>query len=206
MTERIKVDGLEALTKALNRRGNDLHVKLLRVAKQAAVFGKGEAEKLSKRAGMKPHKNSEGYLGAFEVTMTSDGAVLGNKAKHARFVELGRRAGRPPPVTVILLWMFERGLIRRIPSFKRRVSVDPAIKGTKRRIAIGEAKEAESRRRLSEREKYIAEARSKAYAIARSIGKRGVRGKFILGKTTERIAKYVRRELMALRSSKLRAR
>lgn len=35
---------------------------------------------------------------------------------------------------------------------------------------------------MTAREAYVAQARSKAYAIARSIGKKGMRGKFPVGK------------------------
>ena len=95
--------------------------------------------------------------------------------------------------------MFERGIIKRLPSFKAKVRVDPAIKGKARRIAIGEAKEAESRRRLTMREKYIAEARGRAYAIARSIGRKGMRGRFPVGKSLADIKRFIRSELNRVR-------
>ena len=205
---RIKVTGLAALERELASQERKVHADLVRTCRRAAEFCRERALHHAARAGIKPHKNSTGkdYASSFKIEPTRDGAVLGNTAKHARFVEQGRRAGRPPPVLVILMWMFERGIIKNIPSFKQAVHVDKAIKGRTRRIMIGVKQEVAVQRRTTAREAYVAQARSKAYAIARSIGKRGVRGKFILGKTTERISKYVRRELMALRTTKLRAR
>jgi hypothetical protein len=42
------------------------------------------------------------------VTKLPDGAVLSNSARHAIFVELGRRPGRQPPVQAILEWMIAK--------------------------------------------------------------------------------------------------
>jgi len=201
MTQRIKVDGVLALQRELNTQERKVYQDLVRTCRRAAEYGRTRAIHHAAREGIKPHRggNGEDYASSFEVAPTRDGAVLGNKSKHARFVELGRRPGRPPPVTVILLWMFERGIIKRLPSFKAKVRVDPAIKGKARRIAIGEAKEAESRRRLTMREKYIAEARGRAYAIARSIGRKGMRGRFPVGKSLADIKRFIRSELNRVR-------
>ena len=201
MGQRIKVTGLAALERELAAQERKVHADLVRTCRRAAEFCRERALHHAARAGVRPHKNSTGedYASSFKIEPTRTGAVMGNTAKHAFFVERGRRAGRPPPVLVILMWMFERGIIKKIPSFKRRVSVDPALKGTKRRVAIGDAKEAESRRRLTEREKYVAQARSKAYAIARSIGQRGMRGKFPVGKAVGDTKRFIRRELSRLR-------
>ena len=195
MTQRIKVTGVAELQRSLVQLERRLHGEVVRTLRQAAELGKVRALKYATDAGLKAGKGGKGYTSSFGVTLTRDGAVMGNSAPHAKFVERGRRAGRPPPVSVILLWMFERGMIKRIPEFKQRVHVDKSIKGRTRRIMIGVRQEVAAKRRTTAREAYIAEARSKAYAIARSIGKKGMRGKFPIGKSLVAIKRFIKREL-----------
>jgi hypothetical protein len=198
---RIKITGLAALERELASQERKVHADLVRTCRRAAEFCRERALHHAARAGIKPHKNSGGknYTSNFKVEPTRDGALMGNTAKHARFVEQGRRAGRPPPVLVILMWMFERGIIKNIPSFKQNVSVDKAIKGRTRRIMIGVKQEVAAKRRTTAREAYVAQARSKAYAIARSIGRRGIRGKFPVGKAVGDTKRFIRAELNRVR-------
>lgn len=195
MTQRIKVTGVAELQRSLVQLERRLHGEVVRTLRQAAELGKVRALKYATDAGLKAGKGGKGYTSSFGVTLTRDGAVMGNSAPHAKFVERGRRAGRPPPVSVILLWMFERGMIKRIPEFKQRVHVDKSIKGRTRRIMIGVRQEVAVKRRTTAREAYIAEARSKAYLIARSIGRRGIRGKFPIGKELVDIKRFIKAEL-----------
>lgn len=197
MTLRIKVSGVLELQRELAKQDRLIFRDLVRTCRRAAEHGRTQAIRNAAKEGIRPHPGGTGkdYASSFGVTPTSDGAVMGNQAPHAIFVERGRRAGRPPPVSVILLWMFERGMIKRIPSFKQKVSVDKSIKGRTRRIMIGVKQEVAAKRRTTAREAYIAEARSKAYAIARSIGKKGVRGKFPIGKSLVEIKRFIKREL-----------
>jgi len=199
--QRIKVTGLAALERELVMRERKLYAELVRTCRRGADFCRDRALHHAARAGITPHKNSTGkdYASSFKVEPTSNGAVMGNTAKHAFFVERGRRAGRPPPVLVILMWMFERGLIKNIPNFKQGVHVDKAIKGRTRRIMIGVKQEVAVRRRTSAREAYVAQARAKAYAIARSIGRKGIRGKFPVGKAVGDTKRFIRAELNRVR-------
>jgi hypothetical protein len=174
--QRIKVTGLAALERELAAQERKVRADLVRTCRRAAEFCRTRALHHAAREGVKPHKNSTGkdYASSFKIEPTSDGAVLGNTAKHARFVEQGRRAGRPPPVSVILMWMFERGIIKKIPSFKQAVHVDKAIKGRTRRIMLGVKQEVAAqhhvRRRQGERnqqgEGLVTEALAKAGDIA----------------------------------------
>ena len=201
MGQRIKVTGLAALERELAAQERKLRADLVRTCRRAAEFCRTRALHHAARDGIKPHKNSTGkdYASSFKVEPTRDGAMMGNTAKHAVFVERGRRAGRPPPVLVILMWMFERGIIKNIPSFKQKVHVDKAIKGRTRRIMIGVKQEVAVQRRTTAREAYVAQARAKAYAIARSIGRKGMRGKFPVGKAVGDTKRFIRAELNRVR-------
>ena len=197
MTQRIKVSGVQELQRELAKQDRLVYQDLIRTCRRAAEHGRTAAIRHAAAEGIRPHPGGTGkdYASSFGVTPTSDGAVMGNRAPHAYFVERGRRAGRPPPVSVILVWMFERGMIKRIPNFKQTVHVDKSIKGRTRRIMIGVKREVASQRRTTAREAYVAQARSKAYAIARSIGKKGMRGKFPIGKSLVEIKRFIKREL-----------
>lgn len=200
MTQRIKVAGLQELARELAKRDRNLQRELVQACRRTAEHGRTQAIRHAAAEGLRPRPGGAGkdYASSFGVTPTSDGAVMGNSAPHARFVERGRRAGRPPPVTVILLWMFERGMIKRIPGFKQKVHVDKSIKGRTRRIMLGVKQEVASKRRTTAREAYIAEARSRAYAIARSIGQKGMRGRFPVGKALVDIKRFLKRELVRI--------
>ena len=139
MTQRINVAGLQELARELAKRDRNLQRELVQACRRTAEHGRTQAIRHAAAEGLRPRPGGAGkdYASSFGVTPTSDGAVMGNSAPHARFVERGRRAGRPPPVTVILLWMFERGMIKRIPGFKQKVHVDKSIKGRTRRMVAG---------------------------------------------------------------------
>lgn len=100
---------------------------------------------------------------------TSDGAIMGNSAMHAVFVERGRRPGRPPPVSVILEWARAKKLIR-AKSERKQVK--------RRRIAIS----------YKNRMGFV-------FAVARKIGKKGTKGRFILRNIMPRLQGHYFAEL-----------
>lgn len=199
MGQRIRVTSVSGLERALNEQERKIHADLVRTCRRAAEFGRAKAIQLAQRARLNATRT---YSRSFVIDPIPNGAILANTAKHAYFVEKGRQPGRrPPPIAVILLWMMDRKIIKRIPVYSQAglLKVGPEVKGKPRRILIGKLKEEASRRRLSKREAYIAEARLRAIKTAKAIGRRGFRGREILGKTTAEIKRFVRGELNRVR-------
>lgn len=193
---------MDGLGRALAQEEWKLGARLVLMARKAAEHGRTRAQILSRQAGIRA---SGTYERSFVVEDTADGAILANAAAHAYFVERGRRAGaKPPPASIILRWLMEKGAIKRIPAFSGRdgSKISPDVKGKARRIAVGQRKEEQVKRRTSKREAYIAASWHRAISIARSIGARGIRGKFILGKATAEIHRFIRRELSAIRKGR----
>ena len=189
----------EGLEKALNLEAWKLGHRLVQVARKAAEHGRTRAQMLARQSGMRATGT---YERSFIIEDTIDGAVLANTAKHAYFVERGRRVGRPPPASIILRWLMDKGAIKRIPVGDGRAGLAKTpkhLKGRARRIFVGVVKEVASQRRTSKREQYVAECWQRAFNIARAIGKRGTPGKFILGKSLVQIKSFIRAELIKVR-------
>lgn len=199
MTVRHKVSP-EGLAKALDLEGWKLGARLVQVCRKAAEHGRTRAQMIARQSGMRATGT---YERSFIVEDTEDGAIVANTAKHAYFVERGRRVGKPPPAAVILRWLMDKGAIKRIPvggTGREGLAKTPkTLKGRARRIFVGVIKEVASQRRTSKREAYIADCWSRAFAIAREIGKRGVRGKFPIGRSLKDIKSFIRRELAIVR-------
>lgn len=193
---------MDGLGRALAQEEWKLGARLVLMARKAAEHGRTRAQILSRQAGLRA---SGTYERSFVIEDTADGAILANSAKHAYFVERGRRAGaKPPPASIILRWLMEKGAIKRIPVFNGREGLAKVTtqKGRTRRIMQGVLKEVASQRRTSKREAYVADCWRRAFNIARAIGARGIRGKFILGKATAEIHRFIRRELSAIRTGR----
>ena len=194
MTTRHRVSP-EGLAKALDLEAWKLGARLVQVTRKAAEHGRTRAQMLARQSGMRATGT---YERSFIIEDTVDGAVLANTAKHAYFVERGRKAGRPPPASIIRRWLMDKGAIKRIPVGDGRSGLAKTpkhMKGRARRIFVGVVKEVASQRRTSKREQYVAECWSRAFNIARAIGKRGIRGRFILGRTLPAIKSFIRAEL-----------
>lgn len=193
---RIAVADLEA---TLKHEAWKLGAKLVQVARKAAEHGRTRAQMIARQEGLRATGT---YERSFIIEDTAEGAILANTAKHAVFVERGRRAGRPPPAAVILRWLMDKGSIKRIPVGDGRTGLAKPpkhLKGRARRIFVGVIKEVASMRRVSKREQYVAECWQRAFRTAAAIGRRGVRGKFPLGRSLVHIKGFVRRELAAIR-------
>lgn len=189
----------EGLEKALKHEAWKLGVSLVRVARKAAEHGRTRAQMIARQSGMRATGT---YERSFIIEDTANGAILANTAKHAYFVERGRRAGKAPPAAVILRWLMDKGSIKRIPVGNGRAGLAKTpkhMKGRARRIFVGVVKEVASQRRTSKREQYVAECWSRAFNIARAIGKRGIRGRFILGRALPAIKGFIRSELTKIK-------
>lgn len=172
------------------------------IVRRAAVRGREAAIELAGRGG---HRVSGDYERGFYIRQTPDGATLGNNAQHAGVLETGRKPGRkPPPVAVILLWMQEKGISGKIPGFSVNSHVAMAMKFSKQdkrftdadRTRIrGKVEERARQHKLNSREQFILAAWRRARAIAKAIGIRGIRGRFIVARSIPAIGRQIKSEL-----------
>ena len=203
---RVRVNGAAGLTIALMKLEEHAYDHLRRACRAAAVRGRSAAIDIARREG---HRVRGDYERGFYVRQTHDGALLGNNAPHAGVLEKGRRPGRkPPPAAVILLWMQEKGMIGKIPGLSARSHIGRAMKiarstpgveaGTRRRIR-GRVEEGARRQRMSEREQFIMFAWRRALAIAKAIGIRGIRGRFIVARCIPAMGRELKAQVRQFR-------
>lgn len=153
MPTTIKLRSPKQLGPALRRLGKGMDKAAVKALRKTAQYGRTQALRTS--ATTRPRPRATGtYERSFVVTNVEDGAILSNSARHAIFVEVGRRSGRQPPVKAIQEWVMVKKIAR-----------NPA---KVRRIAI---------------------------AIALAIGKRGIRGRYVLKRTMPKIAARLQVEM-----------
>lgn len=87
--------------KKLSNRMDRGAVKALQLT---ARYGATEAVRTSAQTSPRPRATGT-FDRSWIVTKLSDGALLSNTAQHSRFVEVGRRPGKQPPVKAIEAWM-----------------------------------------------------------------------------------------------------
>lgn len=106
------------------------------------------------------------FAGGWKVKPTASPFVVHayNDAPHAKFVEYGRRPGKPPPVSVIAAWV--------------RIKL-----GRGSAKAEGGVKRGAGGRFVKNPRDPDAAIRGLAFVIARAIGRRGLRGRFIRERT-----------------------
>lgn len=205
MGNRIEVKGAVGLERALEEEERRLHAGLVRVARNAAAYGRTKAMQIARAEGLRA---SGTYERSFVVGVTVTGATLTNSSEHAGIVEFGRTPGRrPPPVGVILQWMQDKGMVGRLPNLSVRGRVadmmreakhDKRLTGADRRRLRGKAEESARQERLSKREKHIMDAWRRAWSIAMAIGRRGIRPRRVLGQTVPHIERFIRQEIRKL--------
>lgn len=131
------------------------------------------------------------FIQAWFYRKTGSGALVGNSAAHAIFVERGRRKGKMPPVSAIEAWIRAKGIAGKA----RKVSASAARKAVIGRGVSGNISGAKQRARLQRdvrarskvfRSEPARQARHEmmikamALGIARKIKYKGTRGRFIL--------------------------
>lgn len=207
---RIKVRGLAELVRRLERLAPNMESGLRAVAMKGARHGAVRGVTHARRAGIRATGT---YEQSFVAHATAAGAVVGNTAEHAVFVEVGRRPGRRPPLDVILKWLAVKGLISlKLPRLTDREArrADYAAHG----VVVGEAHSDRQRARLraiakrradaqkrSARKAHITAAMGIAFGVQRKIGARGTKGRRIMRQVARDVARYVRRELRRMAAS-----
>lgn len=115
------------------------------------------------------------YRRSFRFEDIPGGAVAYNSAPYASIIELGRRPGKFPPISVIMQWVRRK---------KIGMAAGPRAKGS----AAG--------RRLNDRE-----VRRMAFVIARAIAKRGLPARMILENASHAIDRQVLRAMTEERAA-----
>ena len=154
MATTIKLSSPKQLGPAVRLLTRQMDRGVIKALQLTARYGATQALRVSAATDPRPRATGT-FERSFVVTKLSDGAVLSNAARHARFVEVGRAAGRQPPVQAILGWML-----------------------AKRMTFASEAEQ-------------LATARK----IARAIGRRGIKGRYILKRTVPIMRKRMEVEI-----------
>ena len=155
MATTIKLRTPKELGPALRKLGKRMDAGMVVALRKTARWGASQAVRVS--AATQPRPRATGtFERSFVVTKLRDGAVLSNSARHAIFVEVGRRPGRMPPVAKILEWMITKRIDKQIG---RKLGRD-----AKGRFVSASREELEA----------------VALRIARKIGRRGTKGRHIM--------------------------
>lgn len=149
---------LTDLPNVLRVLGAEIERRTIASLRDTAQWGLARAQRVTQRQRISATRT---FAQAWFAKDTNRGAVLGNSAMHATFVERGRKPGKPPPASVILEWARAKKLIR-AKSERKNVK--------RRRIAIA----------YKNRMAFI-------YAVARKIGKKGTKGRYILRELMPRL-------------------
>jgi hypothetical protein len=201
---RIKLKSLVELEQRLKKLAPNMERGLRAIARNGARLGATRGVTHARRAGIRA---SGTYEQSFVAHETADGAVVGNAAEHAVFVEVGRRPGRRPPLAAILKWLVLKGLISlKLPRMSdREARRGIAQSGTG---VTGDAHSGKQRARLKViarrrvdrykrgvRKKHVMAAMGIAFGVQKKIGARGTKGKRIMRSVHKDVARYVKREL-----------
>jgi hypothetical protein len=164
------------LEMALIALGKKVEKEAVQGMRNAARFGVAAAIRTGAKERRRP-KASGTYERSWLVHPLDDGATVSNSAKHAIFVERGRRPGRRPPLEPILEWVYQKRLAPRSKAAPKR------IKGAKR-----SAWHAEQARN-------VMDAHDIAEAVRWKIARKGTPGRYILRKTVPMIGKRATLEM-----------
>jgi hypothetical protein len=133
MTTTIKLRSPKDLGPAMRRLGRNMDTAAVTALRKTARWGAAEALRMSATSSPRPRATGT-FERSFVVTKLPDGAALSNSAAHARFVEIGRKAGRMPPVQAIVDWMIAKRIDKKLGR-KSGESRDAQIRAVALRIA-----------------------------------------------------------------------
>jgi len=188
------IDALHKLISALERQ-NQVAME------RAARWGFNQAVIRTQRGGATASRT---FIQAWFTKRIPGGAIVGNSAAHAVFVERGRKPGKMPPVTVIEEWIKLKRIAKdRAPSAKeaRKAVIGKGPSGN----ISGAKQRARLQRDIKLRSKIFRSKPARAYrrdlmikamalSIARKIGRKGTKGRFILRNIAPKMATRYWRE------------
>jgi hypothetical protein len=202
----VEVRSFRELQILISRLGMAADRAVEKAFRDTARFGVAAALRTSAKTKPRP-KASGTYENSFVVTKVPGGAVLSNSAKHAIFVERGRKPGRRPPQGPITEWVYLKRLAKRPkPKFMRDAPKSPMLRAAekwlrdeqrknksggdpkKRGPKKPKRKEKRSRWQVDDVEDFVEKVRWK-------IAKKGIPGRYVLRRTMPIIAKRAKREI-----------
>lgn len=157
---------------AVNKLGKDVERQIIRGLRKTARLGVREVIRTALTSQPRPHAHGT-YLRSWRSIHIDGGAVVTNTADHALFVEIGRKPGRQPPTKAIIDWIVAKRLDKKLG---RKL-------GRRRRTNASPSRQ-----------------RALAFVIARKIGRKGFKGRYILRRAMPEIeAEAVRQIQEAIR-------
>lgn len=133
MTTTIKLKSPKQLGPAVRLLSKKMDKAAVKALQLTARYGATMAVRTSAMTIPRPRATGT-FERSFVVTKLHDGALLSNTAKHGRFVEVGRAAGRQPPVEAIMQWLVAKGLERESEKARRAAAFRIARKIGRRGI------------------------------------------------------------------------
>lgn len=200
----VHLKSLKDLERVLGSLGWHIERAIHNAAWKAAQWGEAQAVRSTTRSGVSA---SQTHARSWVSRRLKDGAVVGNSAKHAYFVERGRRPGKGPPIEAIEVWI---KLKRLMPDKPPKISKQAARKAVIGRGPSGNISGAKQRARLNKdianrtkihrsdfarAQRHRQAIRAMALAISRKIARRGTRARFILGHLLQPIGSRYHREI-----------
>lgn len=133
----IKLSDPRKLGPAIRLLAKQMDQAALRALRKTARYGATMAVKVSASSRLRPRASGT-YERSFTVVKLLDGALMTNTAKHAIFVEIGRRPGKRPPLKAIEDWVKLKRIARGSRAKRIALAVQRKIgkRGTKGRYVI----------------------------------------------------------------------
>ncbi len=141
---------------------------VIKALQRTARYGATQAVRVSAQTRPFRPRATGTYERSFMVFKLKDGAVMTNSARHSIFVELGRRPGKRPPLKPLIEWVKRKKIGRK---------------------GLGRDKQGRFKSLSS------GQARAIAFLIARKIGRKGTKGKFVFRRTVPLMAKRLPLEI-----------
>jgi hypothetical protein len=175
---RISLKAPSQLPAALAKHEKAVTAAIRKAMIETAMFGLTAVQQTIRQTAPKPIAAGD-YMRSWAVLKTRTGAVLGSSVLHSIFVEIGRRPGKRPPVSVIEEWLRERKIKVAVPKPSK------SKKGLKAK-KLPPIKERRAKAR-----------RAAAFAIAAKIGRDGTEGRYVLRRTMPTIQARALKETRA---------
>ena len=104
MTTVVRLKSPRELGAALHKLSRDMDRAGVEAMRRTARYGHSQVQRVAAQTRPRPRASGT-YARAWTVVKVDDGALLANTAKHAVFVEVGRKPGKRPPLAAILRWV-----------------------------------------------------------------------------------------------------
>lgn len=211
----VRLSSVKALERIVRDLGRRMEAAILAASWTAARWGEAEAVRSTMRAKISA---SHTFARAWISRRVKDGAIVGNSAAHAYFVERGRRPGKGPPIAPIEEWIkLKKVMPVKPPRESRQASQKYAYgRGVTGDVLAGQSRgkggkyAAAQRVRLQkiakQRERFHRSDTARGYRhrmairamamnISRKIARRGTKARFILGKMLQPLGRRFHRDI-----------